>query len=161
MFSVAALLDRAKAKAGIESDYRLAKVIGISHQGMTNYRTGKSMPDARVLQQLCALSGDDLDVIGAQVQAERERTAEGRALWLRVAARLQAGAATALSAIFAVLIAIAFVAGTPGAARAFDGSPQSERLLTNLYIVSSAFDAVMQRWRQITGFCRLLFFAPL
>ena len=161
MFSVAALLDRAKAKAGIESDYRLAKVIGISHGTMGGYRAAKSMPDERVLESLCALSGDDPDVIAAQVQAERARTQQGRALWLRLASRLQAGAATALSAIFAVLIAIAFVAGTPGAARAFDGSPQSERLLTNLYIVSSAVDAVMQRWRQITGFCRLLFFAPL
>ena len=54
------------------------------------------MPDARVLEQLCALSGDDLAVVMAQIQAERERTSEGRALWLRVAARLSGGVAMVL-----------------------------------------------------------------
>jgi hypothetical protein len=36
MFSVADLLDRAKAGANIDSDYRLAKVIGITHSAEYN-----------------------------------------------------------------------------------------------------------------------------
>lgn len=160
MFSVAELLDRAKARAGFESDYRLAKVIGISQGTMNGYRHGKSMPDARVLEQLCALSGDDPDVIGAQVQAERERTKEGKALWLRVAARLQAGAATVMTAIFSVVLALLFVAGTPGTAQAVERSPQCERVLTNLYIASSKL-RVRLRWRAMLGLFRVLFHAPI
>jgi len=84
MFSIADLIDRAKAGGNIDSDYRLAKVIGITHSAVSNYRAGKSMPDARVLEQLCALSGDDLAVFAAQIQAERERTPEGKNMWLMV-----------------------------------------------------------------------------
>ncbi len=115
MFSVADLLDRAKAGGNIDTDYRLAKVIGISHQGMTNYRMGKSRPDARVLEQLCALSGDDVAVFAAQLQAERERTPEGKTMWLMIAKRLS-GAAT--TAILSVCFAIALIALPAQEARA-------------------------------------------
>lgn len=107
MFSVADLIDRAKARGQIESDYRLAKVIGITHSAVSNYRVGKSVPDARVLEQLCALSGDDLAVFSAQAQAQRERTPEGRAVWMMIAKRLAGGATTA---ILSVCFAIALIA---------------------------------------------------
>lgn len=115
MFSVADLLDRAKAGGNIDTDYRLAKVIGISHQGMTNYRMGKSRPDARVLEQLCALSGDDVAVFAAQLQAERERTPEGKTMWLMIAKRLSGAAQTA---ILSVCFAIALIALPAQEARA-------------------------------------------
>lgn len=69
MISIANLLDAAKAKAGIESDYRLAKVIGITHSVVSSYRVGKSMPNDKILAQLCALSGDDVAVVAAEIQA--------------------------------------------------------------------------------------------
>lgn len=109
MYSVAELVDRAKARGNIESDYRLAKVIGITHSAISNYRAQKSMPDARVLEQLCALSGDDVAVVMAQIQAQRERTTEGRNMWLMVAKRLAGGAQTA---ILSVLFTIVFVAAS-------------------------------------------------
>jgi transcriptional regulator with XRE-family HTH domain len=117
MFSIAELLDRAKLRGNIESDYRLAKVIGISHGTMTGYRSGKSKPDSRVLEQLCALSGDDIGVLSAELQAERERTPEGRQVWLGIARRLS-GQAT--GATLALVFAIAFVAGFSVDARASD-----------------------------------------
>lgn len=78
MFSVANFLDRAKARASIDSDYRLAKVIGITHSVISGYRAGKSLPNESVIEQLCGLSGDDPDYIAAQIQAARAQ--EGPAL---------------------------------------------------------------------------------
>ncbi len=93
MLDVSDLLDKSKACAGIESDYRLAKLIGITNSAITNYRTKKTTPDERVIQKLCALTGDDPDVISALLQSRRARTPEGKELWLRVAKRLAAAAA--------------------------------------------------------------------
>lgn len=77
MFFIANLLDSAKAKANIESDYRLAKAIGKSHQVIIAYRVGKSLPEESVIEQLCALSGDDAGVIAAQIQARTQQDARG------------------------------------------------------------------------------------
>jgi transcriptional regulator with XRE-family HTH domain len=149
MFSVADLLDRAKARGNIGSDYQLAKVIGISHQGMTNYRSGKTMPDARVLEQLCALSGDDLAVFAAQAQAERERTPEGKTVWKMIAARLAGGATTA---ILSVCFAIALIALPAQEARATTVDAYKTGEFSLLYIVSitilSVHDVVRVRLRR-------------
>jgi Phage related protein len=121
MFSIANLLDTAKAKANLESDYRLSKVIGITHSAMTHYRMGRSLPNESIIGQLCALSGDDPDVIAAQIQAARSKSPEAKNLWLRVAARMSGGASTA---ILSVCFAIALIAGlaTPTGASAQDAS---------------------------------------
>jgi len=106
---------------------------------MTGYRSGKSMPDARVLEQLCALSGDDCAVVMAQIQAERERTPEGKNMWLMVAARLRGGASTA---ILSVVFAIGLIAGYAEPARA-SGLNGIKTVCSNLlYIVSSTFLSV-------------------
>jgi hypothetical protein len=44
MFSIASLLDSAKAKAGIDSDYRLGKMIEKNHTNINNWRAGRSLP---------------------------------------------------------------------------------------------------------------------
>lgn len=132
MISIADLLDRAKAGGNIESDYRLAKVIGISHGTMTGYRSGKSRPDARVLEQLCALSGDDVAVFAAQLQAERERTPEGKTMWLMIAKRLSGAAQTA---ILSVCFAIALIALPAQEARAGTVDAYKSGQFNLLYIV--------------------------
>ncbi len=98
MLKVSEFLDKSKACAGIETDYRLAKVIGISHSAVTSYRTDRTLPDERVIQKLCEFTGDDPDVISALFQSRRARTEEGRVLWMRVAQRLTAGAAAGIAA---------------------------------------------------------------
>lgn len=159
MFSIANLLDRAKQKANIESDYRLAKVIGITHSGISNYRMGKSLPNVSVIEQLCALSGDDPDVIAAQIAAARSKSSEEKTLWLRVAARMSGRAQTAF---LSVLVAIALIAGFAVPAKACESHDAKTGKVNMLYIVSITFlsvgQFVMVRLRQITGFfwlCRL------
>lgn len=115
MFSIAELLDRAKANANIESDYRLAKVLRINQTRLSNYRTGRNLPEAELVEALCALSGDDAGIVAAQVEAARAKEGPVRMMWLDVAKRLAGGATTAmLSLVFAIFL----IAGSAGEARA-------------------------------------------
>ena len=133
MFSIANLLDSAKAKANIESDYRLAIVIGISHQAMSHYRAGNTLPSEKVIEQICALSGDDPDVVAAEIQASRSKSPEAKNMWLRIAARMAGGATTA---VLSVIFAISLLAGGAHDARASGLSDAQVAKLNKLYIVS-------------------------
>lgn len=139
MISIAKLLDSAKAKAGIESDYRLAKVIGITHSVISGYRLAKSMPNEKILAQLCALSGDDVAVVAAEIQALRAQSPEGKNMWLMIAKRLAGGAGTA---ILSVLFSIALIAGIAEPAQAADREGGRSARLDFIYIVSSTFLSV-------------------
>ena len=153
MFLIAELIDRAKAKGQIESDYRLAKVLGITQASVSTWRMGKSLPNEKVIQQLTALSGDDPDLIAAQIQAERSKDPEAKTLWLRVAARMAGGAQTA---ILSVLIAIVFVAGFAPPAWAKNDVDSFDREPKVIYIVLSAILSVTE-----FVMVRLRRFAPL
>jgi hypothetical protein len=159
MFSVADLLERAKARGNIDTDYRLSKVIAIKQSALSNYRAGRSMPDDRVLEQLCALSGDDLGVVAAQIQAERARTPDSKNMWLMIAKRLAGGASTA---VLSVVFAISLIAGYAQPAGAAALKHVQTAKVDFLYIVSTTFLSVgtfvERRSRQISGFfwlCRL------
>ena len=154
MFSIANLLDAAKARASIDSDYQLAKVIGISHQAMTHYRMDRTLPNEKVIAQLCALSGDDPGVIAAQIQAARSKTPEAKSLWLMVAARMQ-GAAT--TAILSVCFAIALIALPAQDARASTVDAYKTGEFSLLYIVSITCWGGFDVSRSFSGFgsCQL------
>lgn len=139
MFSIADLLDRARASGSIVSDYQLAKVIGISHQAMTHYRMGRTLPNESVIEQLCALSGDDPGVIAAQIQSARSKTPEAKNMWLMIAKRLAGGASTA---ILSVLVTISLIAGYAPSARASERFDAQTGKLNGLYIVSITFLSV-------------------
>ena len=160
MFSIADLLERAKAKANIESDYRLAKVIGITHSAMTHYRMGRSLPNESVIEQLCALSGDDAGVIAAQIQAERSKTPEAKNMWLMVAARLRGAAQTA---ILSVCFAIMLIALPAQDARAMTVDAYKSGNVNLLYIVSitnlSVQEFLMVRLRRWRGVLSMWFYA--
>lgn len=136
MFSVADLLERAKVSGRIESDYRLSKVLRINQSQLSNYRHGRSLPNAEMVEALCALSGDDAGLIVAQVEAARAQAGPVRNMWLSVAARLQAAASTA---VLSVLFTIVFVAGQVGQAQAATVDHAKAVYVKNLHIVSSAF----------------------
>ena len=139
MFSIANLLERAKANANLESDYRLSKVLSINQSALGNYKAGRSWPNDKILAQLCALSGDDVALVAAQIQAERSQSPEGKNMWLMVAARLRGGASTA---ILSVVFAIGLIAGYAEPARA-SGLNGIKTVCSNLlYIVSSTFLSV-------------------
>lgn len=107
MFSVAKFLDRAKARGHLDSDYQLAKAIEITQSAISQYRKGKTRPDAVVITKLCTLSGDDPAIVVAEIEADRSTTVEGRILWSNVARRLQATAAVVTMTAAGAMVLVA------------------------------------------------------
>ena len=132
---IASLIERARVNAKIESDYRLAKIIGINQSAFGNYKAGRSMPNDKILSQLCALSGDDPHLMMAQIQAERASSDEARNLWQTLVKRLAGGASTA---VLSVLFTISLIAGYAQPARAGDLLSSTIAQVKSLYIVSSS-----------------------
>lgn len=101
MIDVSALIDRARLGAGGVTDYRLAKLIGVTPQTISGYRAGVRSPDGRAIVKLCELSGDDPHQVAAEIQATRAASQEEAELWRRVASRL-AGSVAAVVVVFVV-----------------------------------------------------------
>ena len=124
MFDVIAFLDRAKACAGNVSDYRLAKLIGVTPATVSGWRSGHRAPDGRSIVKLCEISRDDPDQVAAEIQVMRSASDEEAALWRRVASRLSGSVAAAV-------VCFVLVAGfAPSPAMAQDSQP-------GLYIMST------------------------
>lgn len=80
-------LEAAKKKLGIESDYELAKRLGIQRTAVSNYRTGRSVMDDYTAAKIAqALDINPLTVI-ATANAEREKVTERRTFWLKIASQ--------------------------------------------------------------------------
>jgi predicted transcriptional regulator len=116
------LLDRAKKVQGIESDYKLAQVLGVVNSAVTNYRAGRSHPDDAVAARLAVLAGQDPSAVIAELHAERAKTPEVRQLWIRMANQLRHAVATVM---FAVGAAMLVIAGSPTSAEASTGTAQA------------------------------------
>jgi transcriptional regulator with XRE-family HTH domain len=75
------LLDRAKKSANIESDYALAKVLGISPGNLSNIRTGKSHPSNEVAVKLATLAKiEEMQVI-ASIEYRTANTEKKKKFW--------------------------------------------------------------------------------
>jgi len=73
-----------KTRLGIESDYALAKALGISQQAVSSYRAGNSkINDDVALTVAEILCINPLQVIAA-ANAERAKTPEQKAKWLNL-----------------------------------------------------------------------------
>lgn len=92
------LLDKAKSIHRLPSDYKLALVMGVGHASLRNYRTGKTLPDSRVITKICELTGDDPALLAIEIESERAGTEEAKALWQNIARRLMAGTAAGVTA---------------------------------------------------------------
>jgi transcriptional regulator with XRE-family HTH domain len=123
MFSVSDFLDRAKAGAGITSDYALAKLLGLSHSRVSNWRNDHNAPDERAVVKLCKLSGDDPEHVAACIQSMRAANDDAADLWRRVAVRLQKGAANVIFAWAIATLLLAMFAEPVQAAAALLAAP--------------------------------------
>lgn len=110
MQTVDKLLDAVKKQHAIKSDYKLAQFLELTQNTIANYRHGRSRPDDKTLARLADLGGvnpAEIDVLAAQLQAERATNEDARMMWKRIAQRLQAGAVHV-----AVLVAVSLVGFT-------------------------------------------------
>lgn len=88
---MAKVIDEAKAKLGVESDYALAKETGILKQRISAYRNGSQTPDAYACARLAEILGIDPFELLAQVEAATEKNEARRTYWRAVAAKMAAG----------------------------------------------------------------------
>lgn len=128
MQSIAKLLDKAKQKNGLASDYKLALVMGISHGSLISYRSKKTLPDSRVISKICALTGDDPALLAVQIEAERAKTPEAKQLWFSIAQRLQMGFSDVKFALVLALFSVAAMAG-PAWFAAYSGAATGEKFV--------------------------------
>jgi transcriptional regulator with XRE-family HTH domain len=98
-------IEEAKQRAGIVSDYGLAKRLGITKQAMSGYATGNRIMDDYTAAKVAELLGiNALEVIAA-ANAEREKDSAKVEFWRRLAGGHKAGG------LAGVLIFGAIVAG--------------------------------------------------
>lgn len=89
MHTTVELIDAAKAKLGVETDYRLAKVLGWRPSVVSNYRVGRSTLANTQAVQLARVLEIDAAYVLACANYERETDAEPRAAWLEIAGQVR------------------------------------------------------------------------
>jgi hypothetical protein len=87
MLSTSDLLSAAKRGAGIPSNYRLARVMGLSDNTLTRWNGG-AIPDDSSAARLAQMAGMDVEYVIVSMKAQREKDPELRAIWARAAERL-------------------------------------------------------------------------
>lgn len=133
MNSTSRLLDAAKSRQAIPSDYKLGVTLGLSDSAITNYRKGRSKPDDVVAQRLAELAGLDPAIVVAQLHAERAQTDDTRKLWETIAKRLKGTAHAALATCVILSMTSGWPDGTARAAtRADAGSSSAGCILCQL-----------------------------
>lgn len=81
-------IDAVKVRHGLETDYALAKLLGIRHSNVSNYRAGRSTMDNRTAVKVAELLAmKPMEVIAA-VEMERARDEKTKGFWMRYAAAL-------------------------------------------------------------------------
>lgn len=105
-FAIGSVLDLARERHGLKSDYKLSLYLGIADGSIRNFRHGRTLPDERICKLLAEAAGIDPLVLAAQVQAQRSKTDDARSLWEAIADRLQMSAAHSLAVILSVVFAM-------------------------------------------------------
>lgn len=78
---ISELLDHAKLMANIESDYALAKILGITAGNLSNIRKGKAHPSNEVAVKLATLAKlEEIRVI-AEIEYRTANTEKKRKFW--------------------------------------------------------------------------------
>jgi transcriptional regulator with XRE-family HTH domain len=81
MENVKKLLDAVKAKADIESDYALAKILDLPKQRISDYYKGKTTPDKFACLQIANALNKTLDEIVTAVELDAEKNEKRRSVW--------------------------------------------------------------------------------
>jgi len=89
-------LNAAKALHGFVSDYRLTKVLQVSGQRISNYRSERSQMDDELAIKVAGLAGVFPGVVLCELYADRAETPLVRKVWKESAQRLRESANLAL-----------------------------------------------------------------
>lgn len=100
------LLAAVKAAQSIPSNYALARILGVPENTVANWHTGRNLPNDEWAAKLAVMANMDAGHVVACVHAERAQSDDARELWTKIAERLRAAAAVALTAIVSVWITL-------------------------------------------------------
>lgn len=87
---IAELLDLAQARTHAEYDSALARKLGVSRQTISNWRVGRTFPDAKACGRISEATGMPLNEIMGLVGEERATDQEEKAVWRRLAGKAAA-----------------------------------------------------------------------
>ncbi|MDP1688037.1 hypothetical protein [Hydrogenophaga sp.] len=114
MIHIDQLLDQIKARHAIGSDYKLAAYLGVVPGAVKHWRHGRSLPDPSTAALIADELEMDAELLVAELEIHRAQNEKTRAIWERMAARLQAGTVHS-SALFAILVVLGFITSPPNA----------------------------------------------
>lgn len=113
MSFVQELLTQAKTANAIPSNYRLARVMGVTDNTLNNWQSGRGMPGDVQAVRLAQMAGVNPAIVLAELAAERAKDDVTKAVWRGLAEHLR-------GAGLAVIVAAICSFGAPPEARAFE-----------------------------------------
>lgn len=138
-------------KLGGVTDYRLAKVLEVSHSSISGYRHGRSSLDNTTAAKVAtALALNPLEVI-AQIEMDRAKTPEVKAFWKEQAKRM--------AVVFLVAASILLAALMPEKAFAANHLPLTPELHKNKHYIrfSRMVRAMLRAFARFCFFTRTAF----
>lgn len=143
MITIQQLLTAAKTGAAIPSNYRLARVLGVTDNTVANWQNGRALPSDATVGQLAQMAGLDPDAAVASIHAARASDDGERSRWTRIAARL----ANSTAAVGAVILS-ALVFASPDASAMAKTPAAGDSIGHGLYIMSTRVFAYLARFVQ-------------
>jgi plasmid maintenance system antidote protein VapI len=98
------LLDKAKERANLISDYALAKAIGITAGNLSNIRKGRTHPSNEVAIQLATLAGMNEMMVIAEIELKTANSEKKKEFWKHYIESRGITACLAMSALAASII---------------------------------------------------------
>jgi hypothetical protein len=150
MVTIQELLSAAKTGAGIPSNYRLARVLGVTDNTLNRWQHARSFPDDQAAVRLAEMAGMDPGTVLASMHAQRATSEAQRALWSAMAKRLERAAVAAC----VVLSLGVWTGGPDGGALASTGDEAHASAPSGLYIMSTARRALRRLRDMLHTFTR-------
>lgn len=137
------LLTAAKAAQGIPSNYRLARVLGVTDNTLNNWQAGRVAPGDAQAVRLAQMAGIDPAHVLARLAAERAKDDASRAVWQQLADRIKAGALAGV---------VGLVVGVSGGPDAIAAAPSPEGgAVGGLYIMFNRARRLLQRLARLVN----------
>ena len=156
MRTIVEVLDRVKKVQKLKSDYKLSLTVGIGESSLHAYRNRGTLPDEINCKKLADAAGDDPALLVVEMQAQRAKSEEARAIWLSIAKRLQTGFSNVKLLAVLAMIAIASIALPAWAGIYF----VSNAAVQSVYYVKSIIGVIYSRLTRNVKVCKAGFHVP-
>lgn len=138
-----ALLDKARDLCSPPTDYRLAKVLGISNSTISRCRQRGGTLDNEAAARLAAFLEQDFKTVVSLIELDRAKSPKSREFWEKLAPRMVP------SLVIGLLAAAPGESGGMSPASHYE-TPRAVMAMDSLYIMRSTV-AALKRW---VGRCR-------